>query len=226
VKRILLSVLLAFVLAGTARAAVEERAFQLRYRSAADAVSVVEPLLSPEGSVMLQPRANTVVIRDVGSVIDKVAVTLRVWDHVPFNFRVRVKFFLASTSMPTGTASTAAPVELGPNFGQLFHFRSYTPLDDLQFVSPDGSSVEANVGERYVLRFTLRTQPSDQERLILSPLELLSRAGAATPPPSRPLLRSTVSLRVGQTAVLAAAHSERAKEVLLVVVTAAREGNP
>jgi len=224
VRRTALAVLVAWTLAAAVAAAVEERVFQLRFRSASNALAVVEPLLSPAGTVLLQPRANTLVVRDDRKVIDKAALALALWDQAPFTYRVRVKLYVASTAKDTGSVASDPAPELGAEFAQLFHFTSYQALDDLEFVSQEGSSVEASAGERYILRFTLRTQPGDPERVVLGPFELTRRHGNATPAPARPLLRSTVSLRVGQTAVVAAARSEQASRVLLLVVTATREG--
>jgi len=222
VRRTALAVLVAWTLAAAVAAAVEERVFQLRFRSASNALAVVEPLLSPAGTVLLQPRANTLVVRDDRKVIDKAALALALWDQAPFTYRVRVKLYVASTAKDTGSVASDPAPELGAEFAQLFHFTSYQALDDLEFVSQEGSSVEASAGERYILRFTLRTQPGDPERVVLGPFELTRRHGNATPAPARPLLRSTVSLRVGQTAVVAAARSEQASRVLLLVVTASR----
>lgn len=223
-RRALVGTLVMLALAAVAAGAVEERAFQMRYRSASDALAVVEPLLTAEGTVLLQPRANTLVVRDVPRALNKAALALAMWDQAPFTYRITVKLYLASTAQRPGWTSTDPAPELGPDFSDLFHFTSYTVLDELAFVSQEGSSVEASAGERYTLRFKLRTQPGRPERVVLNPFELVRRHDAGTPPPSRPVVRSTVNLQIGQTVVLAAARSEQAGQVLLAVVKANREG--
>ena len=108
-----LAVLAVLLLATVVMASVEERVFQMRYRSASDAVAVVEPLLSADGSVLLQPRANTLVVRDVRKVLDKVALAVAMWDRAPFTYRITVKLYLASTTPDSAGASAGSAPEFG-----------------------------------------------------------------------------------------------------------------
>ena len=70
--------------------------------------------------------------------------------------------------------------------------------------------------------------PQDPDRVQLSRLEVARElaAGPSGVVERRPLLQSTVNLRVGQTSVVGAARSEEASKALLLVFLAHKEGRP
>ncbi len=225
-RRVLALVVVA--LSVTASALAAERTFHLRHRQAGAAVNLVVSLLSPDGNVLVEPRTNAVTVRDRDEVIDRIGRALAAWDQAPEGYRVRLLVLLAS-SRPAAGAPPSAIEELGVNLKELFHFNSFEEIDSLSLVATDGSSVETPAGGRYTVRFRLRSSADAPDRVQLAPLELF-RGGARSASSSldtlRPLLRSTVSLHVGQTSVLVAARSERADQALLIVISAQREARP
>src|SRR4028118_1131009 len=87
VRRIAASFLLLSLIAsclGAQSARPEElvlHAFALKHRPAGEALALVSPLLSDRGTVELQPRSNTLVIRDTLASLRKIVPTLRAYDH-------------------------------------------------------------------------------------------------------------------------------------------------
>ena len=200
------------------------RVFQLHFRPAREAALLIEPLLSAQGSVLLQPKLNAVTVRDNVAVLERVAAALAAWDVALPNYTVRLRVLLASTSPPTPGPAAPLISGVGSELQQLFRFTSYSELDTLVVTAADGATVEAAVADRYHVRFTVRAVPQDAERLQLAQLEFTRRVaadgGAAK---LQPLLRTTLSLRVGQTLVLGAARSEEANRALVLVLLAERE---
>ncbi|MEW6337561.1 MAG: secretin N-terminal domain-containing protein [Acidobacteriota bacterium] len=220
--------LVAVALCVAASALAAERTFHLRHRQAGAAAGVVVPLLSSDGTVLVEPKTNAVTVRDRDEVIDRIERALAAWDRPPASYRVRLLVLLASTATGAGPQPKAVE-ELGVDLRELFHFTSFEEIDSLSLVAKDGSSVETPAGGRYTVRFRLRSSAEAPDRVQLAPLELFrgdTRAASSSLDTLRPLLRSTVSLRVGQTSVVAAARSERADQALLVVISAAREVGP
>src|SRR5436305_14166147 len=84
-RRILASFLAAVFLAGALAAQAPTEltlhAYALKYRRAGDALSLVSPLLSLHGTVELQPGSNTLVVRDIPSVISRITPVLLSYDH-------------------------------------------------------------------------------------------------------------------------------------------------
>lgn len=200
------------------------RVFQLHFRPAREAALLIEPLLSAQGSVLLQPQLNAVTVRDNAAVLERVAATLAAWDVAPPNYTVRLRVLLASTSPPTPGPAAPLISGVGSELQQLFRFTSYAELDTLVVTAADGATVEAAVADRYHVRFTVRVVPQDVERVQLAQLELTRRvAGGGGAEKLQPLLRTTLTLRVGQTFVLGAARSEEANRALVLVLLAERE---
>ncbi|MFH1175762.1 MAG: hypothetical protein V1750_00025 [Acidobacteriota bacterium] len=205
----------------------EVRVFQVRFRPVREAASLVEPLLSTNGSMLLQPKLGTITVQDESEVIRRVTEALASWDVAPLSYQVRVRLVLASTTPPTPGPPGPLIEGIGSGLQKLFHFSSYQEVDTLRITAADGSTVEAAAGGRYSLRFVLRATARDPERLQLGPLEVSRRErGNDGVEVLRPLLRTTVSLRLGQTAIVGAARSEGANQALVLILWAEREVAP
>lgn len=210
-----------------AHAEDEVRVYQLRYRPARDAAGLVEPLLSDTGSLLLQPKSNTLTVRDERAVLDRVAKAVAVWDVPPSAYRVLLRVLLASM-----TAPVSGPA-FGPGFGvddwllKVLKYKSFEEVDALAVTAVEGTQVEASLGQQYEIRFTLRAGILDSERVILSKLQFSRREKSESGSEVlSPLLRSTVSLKLGQTGVVGAAQSEEASQALVLVLRAQREDKP
>jgi hypothetical protein len=202
----------------------EIRLFSIKYRPVREVAALVEPLLSPEGSITIQPQFNLLTVQDTPEAIARVGKLLAAWDVPPSTYKVRISVLLG-TALPPGQTADRNDSAVGGELLKVFHFSSYREIETVQVTATDGAAVEANVGEPYHLRFTLRTVPGDPTRVQLSQLEIsrrqqvVSGGGMAL----RPVLRTTVSLELGQTAVVGAARSEGASEGLVLVMGATQE---
>jgi len=200
------------------------RVFQLHFRPAREAALLVEPLLSAEGSLLIQPKLNAITVRDSAAVLERVAAAVAAWDVAPTNYTIRLRVLLASTTPPTPGPAAPLISGVGSELQQLFRFTSYSELDTLLVTAADGATVEAGVADRYHIRFAVRAVPQDAERLQLAQLEFTRRVAAEGGAEKlQPLLRTTLTVRTGQPFVLGAAGSEEANRALVLVVLAERE---
>jgi len=210
--------------AAWAQGVQEVRVYQLRFKPAREAAAVVEPFLSPEGSLLIQPRANTLTVRDKPEVQKRISEVLAAFDAPPTVYRIRLRFILASTTPPTPGPASPLIEGVGKELAEMFRFTSYQELDTLVLAAADGASVEAEAAGRYFLRFSLRGSSQDQERVQLSGFELFRRK--QNPDGSQVLnllLRTSLSLRLQQMAILGAARSESTNQALVLVFWAERE---
>jgi hypothetical protein len=214
--------------AGSALAAEQElRVFQLHFRPAREAAALVEPLLSAEGSVLLQPSLNSITVRDTPEVLKRVAEALASWDVAPLSYRVRVRVLLASMDPPQPGKASPLISGIGAEISKLFHFTDYQEVATLQVTASEGSAVELAAGERYHLRFTVKGVAQDPERVQLAQLQLARRdQGADSSEALHPLLRATVTLLLKQPSVVGGARAENANQALFLVLWAEREEKP
>ncbi len=206
-----------------AQVAQEVRVFQLRFKPAREAAALIEPLLSPEGSLLIQPRTNTLTVRDTAAVQRKVAEALASFDVPPEAYRIRLRFLLASTAPPTSGPASPLIEGVGKELSEMFRFTSYQELDTLLLAASDGAHVEAQAAGKYLVRFAVRGS-SERTRVQLANFELYRRM----PNPDgseglRLMLRTTLSLRLQQMAILGAARSEATSQALVLVFWAERE---
>jgi hypothetical protein len=214
--------------AGSALAADQElRVFQLHFRPAREAAALVEPLLSPEGSVLLQPSLNSITVRDTPDVLKRVAEALAGWDVAPLSYKVRVRVLLASMDPPQPGKPSQLISGIGAEISKLFHFTDYQEVATLQVMASEGSVVEVAAGERYHLRFTVKGVAQDSERVQLAQLQFDRRdQGADGAEVLHPLLRATVTLLLKQPYVVGGARAENANQALFLVLWAEREEKP
>ncbi len=216
------------LVAGSAFAADQElRVFQLHFRPAREAAALVEPLLSADGSVLLQPGVNSITVRDTPAVLKQVAEALADWDVAPLSYKVRVRVLLASMEPPQPGKASPLISGIGAEISKLFHFTDYQEVATLQVTAAEGSVVELAAGERYHLRFTVKGVAQDPERVQLAQLQFARREqGADGAEVLHPLLRATVTLQLKQPSVVGGARAENANQALFLVLWAEREEKP
>jgi len=213
-----------FVVAAVPSQAREVRAFPVRFRPVREVAALIEPLISPDGSFTVQPKFNLITVQDEPDVLDKVAKLLAEWDVPPLSYRVRIRVLLGTTVPPTPGPPGPLISGLGADLSKVFHYTSYQEVETLQITATEGTVVEALAGGRYHLHFVLRALPGDPDRVQFAQFEVSRKEqGTAEAEVLRSLLRTTVSLQVGQTAIVAAARSEAASQGLILVLWAARE---
>src|SRR3954470_2240739 len=72
------------------------RAYSFKYQRASEVMTLIYPLLSPRGTIELQPGGNTVVIRDTSETIRRILPVLKGFDHPARPLRLEVYVVRAS----------------------------------------------------------------------------------------------------------------------------------
>jgi len=191
-------------------------AFTFKHQRASDAVALVHPLLSPRGTVELQPGDNTLVIRDNAAALAKILPLLRAFDHASRPIRLEVMIVRASRAVvsPAVTHSDL-PEELTRRLHDLLGYDTFDLEAQVQLKTLEGEAVTYELGEEYRLGFRLGTVlPS--RRIRLTDFEVTRRSGKKA---GRQLIHTNLNLWMDQTMSLGLARSEESREALMVVLT-------
>lgn len=222
--RALAVAVLGVAVSALASAELAERAIHLRHHPAREAAALVEPMLSPDGSVLIRPGSNTVTVRDHPEIVQRIVEALSAWDGEQQSYRVRVRLLVASTAPLRPGQPTARLEGFGADLTGLFRWSGFEEIDAFEIQAREGISVESKAAQGYVVRFALRTLPGEPQRIQLAPCEIMRLEGQAHGiGVQRRIHRSNVSLQLGQTFILVTARSEEAKKALVVILGADRE---
>lgn len=207
-------------------AELEVRVFELRHRAVRDAATVVEPLLSPDGTILLQPRQNSLTVRDHPEVLTRVSEAISRWDAQSAAFRVRVSLLWALESGPAFDQRDPLLKEVSSGLTKLFGYGSCAVIDTFRVTAEDGNLVESGAGHgRYWVRFKVDAVPENRNRVRLQRFEVLQREGSGAGAQIRPLLSTaSINLLVGQTSIVGLSRQERAPQALIVVLVAESGG--
>lgn len=193
-------------------------AYTFRHKTAAEALVLVRPLLSREGSLELQPESNTLVIRDTLAALGRIVPTLRAYDRPPQPLRIQVMLVRASTRVVSGVPDRKPlPDWLEKRLRGLLRWDHYAVLATSGLDTQEGQDVSDEVGELYRVSFRLGNVFEDQ-RVQLRDFKIWH----ADRESGKPLLQATLNLWLGKPKVLGLANSESSDQALMVVLTCER----
>ncbi len=193
------------------RPANDERVFTLIHQTAAEAVSLVYPYLSPEGTVELRPGGNALVVRDTPAVIAEIARLLRDFDHPAQSMRLEIQIVSAGTE--GGDESGLSP-ELVARLQKLLRYRSYRLVATSRVDASEGWDVVSALGPDYEVDFRLGLVGADR-RVKLHGFRVLRREGDDE---TKPLIHTNLNLQLDKPMVLGLARTESSERALMVVL--------
>jgi hypothetical protein len=202
---------------------VVEKVFTLRHRRVEEAALLVRPLLSDGASLTLQPRLNTLVVRDAPPVVERCGQAIASFDLPPRTVALSVTLLKAGTPEPGPGIPGAVSEEIrgvGERLRKLFNFMAYTPLDALVVQGTEGDAVAYTIGGSYRLAFVL--DPSADATVVRLKdlvLERLRRDERGRETKSE-ILRTSINVPMGQTNVLGIGRDEAAAGALFLVFSA------
>jgi len=222
------AVIVLVLVALTAAAAVEtvSRVFTLRYLSVAEATTAVQPLLSGEGSLTLQPSRARITVQDFPEVIDRVVKVIDQLDRPPDRYRVRIELLEGGAERPFGAANE---VEATDRLRKMFKFPSYRSLGSAVLEGELGGDTQASLGAGFQISFVAQLPPHSSEspwgapdpgdRIQLRSLTLERiKVGADGAQLSQQFLRTHVLLSPNQKVYIGAGNSEDPESGLVLIV--------
>jgi hypothetical protein len=197
-------------------------AYTLKHRRASEAFSLVSPLLSPRGTVEVQPATNTLVIRDTMGALSRIIPRLRNFDHPARPLSLELYIVRASRSIVSPPVLRSdLPEPLTRRLRALLAYDVYEVQAQALLSSVEGQAVTYALASDYEVSFRLGTILQDR-RVRLSDFRILRRSDGRN---SRPMIHTNLNLRLDQTTSLGLARSESSPEALMVVLTL-RNGDP
>ena len=190
-------------------------AYTLQHQPAAEAIELVRPLLSPRGTVELQPKGNTLVLRDSLAALARIVPVLRSFDHPARPVRLEILVVHASTSTVSPPVETTVPKALAENLRQLLRYDTFTLQAQADLLTLEGQQVVFEMGNGYAVRFQLGTLLANR-RIKLHGFRVTRGGGAAAP---GELINTNLNLFLDQTVTLALARREGSASALMVVIT-------
>jgi hypothetical protein len=192
------------------------RAYTFQYQRASEAVMMVYPLLSPRGTVELQPSGNTLVIRDTAEAISKLMPVLKGYDHRARDLRLEIYVVRASrATVSPQVQHSDLPEELTRRLRGVLAFDNFEKQAQAQLAGMEGQSVMYELGTEYRVSFRFGTL-SDDRRVKLSHFRISRRAEGK---PEADLLQANLTLSADRMTNLTLAHSELSPEALMLVMT-------
>jgi len=199
---------------------VVTRAYTFKYQRASEAVVLVYPLLSPKGTVELQPGGNTLVIRDTVTAVQKIMPALRAYDHPSRSLRLEIYVVKASRATVSPQVQRSdLPEDLTKRLRGLFAYDNFEKQAQAQLAGAEGQWVVYELGPDYKVSFRFGSLSEDRQ-VKLSSFRIARREEGKA---EAVLLHANLMLPIDHTTSLGIASSESSPEALMVVLTL-REG--
>jgi hypothetical protein len=200
--------------------AVVVRVFALRYRAPEDALPVLSPVLTEGGSVIVQPKGNTLTVRDTAAAVERASKALTSWDVPPRALQLWITLLKATSGGKPARVKPDVSEEmrvLGERLRKLLNVTDTGRLDSVVVQGIEGQTIAYVIGGDYRLEFLLEPSGDPKQiRLRHLAFERLHR-GPGVVETRKDILRTTINVTVGQPYILVVGRDEAAAEALVLV---------
>jgi hypothetical protein len=202
------------------------RVFNLQNVSVVDAFTAIEPLLSDDGSVTVQPARGRVTIQDSPAVVERITTVMSELDRVPGEYRIEVELLEGlDVDRPSDVSA-----ELDRRLHRMFPFKSYRRAGRTVFQGELGQPTAASLGGSYRLSFLADSfkvpestpwgvaDAGNRTQVKWLRLDRFSN-GAGGQEKIDEVLRTTVMLSPNQKMIIGAGSSEDSATGLVLILT-------
>jgi hypothetical protein len=189
------------------------KTFVFKHKQADKAANVIKGILSAEGSMSIQPAANSLVVTDLPENMKKIAAAIAAFDAPAQALQLSIRLVSASRGAVNKVDPAAADV------ASKLALR-YNVLESIGAAQASGREGEPGVvtidGYRADFRFGAYDPAADSVQVV--DFKLFRAEGDQL----APLLKTTLNLKIGQTVIIGAAKQPQSQRALMIVVTAQR----
>jgi hypothetical protein len=190
------------------------KTFTFKHKQADKAANVIKGMLSAEGSMSIQPAANSLVVTDLAPNMKKIAAALATFDAPAAPLQLSIRLVSASRGAEGKVDSALSDVA-----SKLALLR-YNVLESIGAAKANGKEGEPGVvsinGYRADFRFGEYDPASDSVQI--ADFKLFRQEGDQL----APMLKTTLNLKLGQTVIIGATKDAQSQRALMIVVTAQR----
>jgi hypothetical protein len=202
------------------------RAYEVKYKSLADAAELVSPLLTPQGSVTLQPRLKTLTVQDRVSVLDRVGSLLASFDVAPRNVEIAMSLFLGTDRREQEAGRIIPPSSMtrdvrgiAETLGDFTKWTAYEPLGGRAVTGAEGGRVTVNLSDEYRVAYDIDTVRDQSVKLTNFVLQRVTH-GPDGKEKVQDVYSAAVVLPVGRMLMLGAAQNPESKRALFLTLQA------
>jgi hypothetical protein len=202
------------------------RAYEVKFKSLADAAELVTPLLTTQGSVTLQPRLKTLTIQDRTSVLDRVASLLASFDVAPRNVEISMSLFLGTDRREQEAGRLVPPSSMtrdvrgiAETLGDFTKWNAYEPLGGRAVTGVEGGRVTVGLSDEYRVSYDIETVRDQSVKLANFVLQRITR-GPDGKEKVLDVYSASVVLPVGRQLMLGAAQNPDSKRALFLTLQA------
>ena len=223
---VLLLSIVALALSAAGQSETTVRVFNLKNASVIEAFTAIEPLLSDDGSVTVQPSRGRITIQDSPQIVGRITKLLDELDRIPGEYRIEVELL---EGLDTERVSDLPP-ELDRRLHRMFPFKSYRRAGRTVFQGEFGQPTTASLSQTYRLSFLAESSSvsestpwgvadiGDRTQVKWLRLDrLTTKAGGGEQLDE--LLRTTVYLSPQQKMIIGAGSSEDSASGLVLILT-------
>ena len=210
----------------TAADPVSARAYEVKFKSLADAAELVSPLLTPQGSVTLQPRLKTLTVQDRVSILDRVASLLQSFDVAPRNVEIAMSLFLGTDRREQEAGRIIPPSSMtrdvrgiAETLGDFTKWNAYEPLGGRAVTGVEGGRVTVNLSDEYRVAYDIDTVRDQSVKLTNFVLQRITHT-ADGKEKVQDVYSAAVVLPVGRMLMLGAAQNPESKRALFLTLQA------
>ena len=196
--------------------ALTVRTFTFKYKDAEKATGLIKALLSPEGTISIQPGTKSLVVSDRAENLKAVAKAVGDFDVPPQSFRLSVRLVSAGR-VPSEQAKIGEDLkDVAPKLSML-RYNALESAGQAEFEGKEGDpGIVEMSGFRADFKFGEYDPASDSIRVGDFHLSRLQGDQLSS------LLKTSLNLRLGQTYIVTATRAPESQRALMIVLVAHR----
>lgn len=225
-KRLLVGVVALLLVSATAFAdtadmaevgkSLQVKTFQFKHKQADQAAAAIKTLISAEGSMSIQPSANSLIVTDLPANMAKISAALTQFDQPAQPFRLTVRLVSARRGTAAEAKTDAELSDVAPKLA-LLRYNVMERLGAADVTGREGEPGMVTIGtHRADFRFGEYDPASDT--LKVSDFKLARMDGDQL----SPMMKTTLNLKLGQTVIIGVTKDAQSQRALMIVVTAKR----
>ena len=190
------------------------KTFVFKHKQADKAANVIKTMLSAEGTMSIQPAANSLVVTDLPENLKKIAAALAEFDAPAQSLQLSIRLVSASR----GAEAKVDPA-LNDVASKLALLR-YNVLENVGAAQATGREGEPGMLtiDNYRADFRFGEYDPASDSVQVADFKLFRQEGEQL----SPMLKTTLNLKLGQTVILGATKQPQSQRALMIVVTAQR----
>lgn len=194
------------------------RTFQFKNKDANQAAAAIKALMSAEGSLSIQPSANSLVVTDHAENLKQIVAALAQFDSPSRPIKLVIRLVSAGRD---GNGRIPAEVQdIAPKLAML-RYNSLELLGDVDVEGNEGQSAVIDVGGAYRAEWKFGDYDAASDSIKVADLHL-SKVGGAQKDQLTSLFKTSLNLKLGQTVILGASKVPNSQHALMIVLLAKR----